>query len=240
MQFQGQGSEPSVVRIVYLGRLVNDQKRVMDIVPFVDELEALNVNYIFSIIGDGDKKELLKDELGRLAVGRRVTLFGALPHLKAMKLLSEADVLVLFSEFEGLPICVLEALSCSVVPVVTRLESGISEVLEDNRNARLFEVGQPRQAAQIINSFANDVELLSKLKQAASETAARFSVEETMRSYADLFDDVLRRNPLADRSWDWPNTWRKRARQGTKSLIRRLAPTAVIKAARTWRTLLNR
>jgi glycosyltransferase involved in cell wall biosynthesis len=233
------GSEPGV-RIVYLGRLVHDQKRIMDIVPFVKELEALNVNYTLSIIGDGEEKGVLKRKLERLDIGRRVNLFGALPHREAMMRLSEADVLVLFSEFEGLPICLLEAFSCSVVPVVTRIQSGISEVLEDNRNARLFEVGRPRQAARIIKLFADDVELLNKLKSAARETATRFSVEETMQSYANLFNDVLSRNPRAQRSWDWRNTWRKRAGQGAKTLIRQVAPRAAITAAQTLANVVNR
>jgi glycosyltransferase involved in cell wall biosynthesis len=233
VRLEDRGSRPDVIRIVYLGRLVNDQKRIMDMVPFVEELEALGVDYSLSIIGSGDEEKSLRDELGRLNAGQRVTLLGALPHSEAMKLLSVADVLVLFSEYEGLPICVLEALSCAVVPVVTRIKSGISEVLEDKHNACLFEVGQPRQAARIIASLAADVELLSRLKNAARKTAADFSVGETMRSYAKLFDEVLRRSSVSERSWDWRNTWRKRAKHGSKRLIRWLVPPETIEATQT-------
>lgn len=205
-------SKADVLRIVYVGRLENESKRIMDIVPFIEELEALRVDYRLSIIGDGDKKHLLKNRLDRLDVGSRVKLLGGLRHREAMKRLSRADALVLFSQYEGLPFCVLEALSYSVVPIVTRLESGFSEILRNNANALFFDVGHPLQAAQIVKSLADDPELLSKLQCAAGAAGARFSVDETMKSFADLFFEITAVNPVSIQDWDWRRAWRPRIR----------------------------
>lgn len=224
-------SKTDVFRIVYLGRLENESKRIMDIVPFVETLEALKINYTFSIIGDGDKKHLLKNELDRLNVGERARLLGRLSHVEAMKRLSQADALVLFSQYEGLPFSVLEALSYSVVPVVTRIESGFSEILINNENARLFDIGQPTQAAHIIKSLFDDPELLSRLQRAAGATAGRFRVEETIKAFSDLFCKVAKANPISTEDWNWRRAWRLRVWLTLKeSSLWRIV-------GRTWRVL---
>src|SRR5258708_7408499 len=78
----------------------------------------------------------LETEIKRRGLTSRFNFVGTVSYVKTGALFDNHDVLILVSDYEGLPLSLLEAMGHGVVPVVSDLESGIRDVV-DNRSAIL-------------------------------------------------------------------------------------------------------
>jgi glycosyltransferase involved in cell wall biosynthesis len=218
-QSRGAASAGEPLRLAYLGRMVEIQKRISDLLTVIDGLESRGVAYEFHMVGDGADLPAWRESLGRrtLRTGR-VHFHGARPVEWVESFLPTIDVSVLVSEFEGTSLSMLEAMGAGVVPAVTAVSSGVSEWVEDDVNGVIVPVGQPDLMAARLAALAVDRARLARMGRAAWETVrARASVDAMAFRYAELFDRVLarpadgRRTDLGLRllcePWRWSKRW---------------------------------
>jgi glycosyltransferase involved in cell wall biosynthesis len=180
------------LRLGYVGRLVQSQKRVMELAPLALELKRRNVHFELHLIGDGPERHALQTALEQNGVMQNVKFWGWLGPEAVQERLLELDVLLLMSDCEGLPLALLEAMAHGVVPVVTNLESGNAEVIRNEENGFLITVGDIPAFADRIDRLAADPILVSKIKQAAWETGRAYSVEAMVSRYLKCFDELSR------------------------------------------------
>jgi glycosyltransferase involved in cell wall biosynthesis len=112
-------SRPLVVG--FAGRLSREQKRVDRLPTLVRELDRAKLDYRFELLGDGPEAGWLRRQL---AGHPRVIFHGRLSGEAYQSVLRGWDALVLVSDYEGLPIALLEALSVGVLPLYPRIGSG--------------------------------------------------------------------------------------------------------------------
>lgn len=178
------------LRVGYVGRVVQLQKRVFDFVPLVAELKRRGVAFEFHIIGDGEERAALTSEFERRGLADDVKFWGWLSPEEVRARLLALDVFLLLSDYEGLPVALLEAMAHAVVPVVTEIESGNVELVRDGENGLVVAVGDAEAAAARLQLLAGDAGLLNRLRRAAWETGRRFSVEAMTDNYVACFDDL--------------------------------------------------
>jgi glycosyltransferase involved in cell wall biosynthesis len=179
-----EGDRP--LQLGYIGRIQQEQKRIFDLVPFVEALNSLRVNCALNIIGEGGSSSELFEKLNAKAGAIKITFLGPLLHAEAMNQLAKQDIYLLFSEFEGLPISLLEALVRGVVPVVSQVRSGVSEILTESINAKIFPIGRPDLAARMVAELANNAPQLRQLSKAAKQVGDTFNVDNMCARYAEL------------------------------------------------------
>lgn len=92
------------------------------------------------------------------------------------ELLGEADVFVLASTSEGLPMVVLEAMSRGLAIVATAV-GGVPDVVSDRVEALVVEPGNPAALAAALGELGSDPELRLSLGAAALRRSAEFSPE---------------------------------------------------------------
>ncbi len=184
------------LRVVYLGRLIEEQKRVSRLVELVKLLEQRELNCRFSFVGSGPELTRMKSAL---AGSSNVEFYGEIPNTEVPRLLAAHDIFVLLSDYEGLPLSLLEAMGQGVVPVISDLESGIRDVVKDDCGIRV-PVGDVRAAAEVISALAHDRRRLNALSAAASTHArGNFSSERMALRYLQAVD-TLATTPVA-----WPS-----------------------------------
>ena len=127
-------------QIAYVGRLDNTEKRVLDLIPLMHELEGVTLH----IAGSGPEESRLREGLR----GRPVVFHGELSRAALYdSFYPSIDALLVLSPEEAGPIVAWEALANGVVPIVSdflgREEEG---VLRD----RVFPVGDIGAAAALI------------------------------------------------------------------------------------------
>ncbi len=141
------------VNLLFLG-LVGDRKGVFDLLPALkvalDQLPNLHL-----VIGGNGEVERARQEARRLGIERNVTFAGWVGGQEKLKLLSEADIFVLPSHNEGLPVSLIEAMSWSV-PVVSTRVGGIPELVRDGEDGLLFQAGDRTALAAAILKLAGN------------------------------------------------------------------------------------
>jgi len=121
----------------------------------------------------------------------RLRCVGNVPHEQMPELYRQADLLLLPTVREGLPMAVLEAMGCGLPVVATRCSS-LPELIEDGVNGYLCELGD-------VDGFAEKINLLaaspSDRKAAGLSSRARieehFTLDHMVAQYRRLFDNVL-------------------------------------------------
>ncbi len=155
------------IRLIYVGRVIEEQKRVSRLVELVNLLAARQLPFEFTFAGSGPQLSVVRTQLeGRT----NVRFLGEIPNQRVRALLDEHDVLVLLSDYEGLPLSLLEAMGQGVVPVVSDLESGLREVVSSETGIRV-PVGDVPVAAEAIVSLARDSGRLAGMSEAGSQLA---------------------------------------------------------------------
>lgn len=81
-------------------------------------IAAIEPSAVLAVAGEGSERPRLEDRLRRSGLAARARFLGVLPPADVADLLRAADVTLLTSESEGMPLCVLESLACGT-PVVS-------------------------------------------------------------------------------------------------------------------------
>jgi glycosyltransferase involved in cell wall biosynthesis len=177
-----------IFRVGYVGRLVQSQKRVLDLIPLARTLRERSIRFELHIIGDGPERATIESDLKDLMANGTVKLWGWLSPAEVRQRLCELDAIVLVSDTEGLPVALLEGMAHAAVPVITALPSGNTEVVRNGENGFLVPVGDIDQFAERLALLSRDSELLLKMKSLAWETGQRYTVDKMAASYLECFD----------------------------------------------------
>jgi len=178
--------------VAYCGRISFHQKRVQDLAQIINQCHAENLPVKFQIAGTGaDEKGFFESIKEPLATGK-VSRLGFLSNPEALNLLGKADVLVMTSDFEGLPVVLLEAMSRGCVPVVTKTESGMDELVQHGENGFLLPVGDVKSFVEVLAKLSADPALLLRLRQAAFDRiiSGGFTLERAAADYRKLFESL--------------------------------------------------
>ena len=101
--------------------------------------------------------------------------------------LANADVFCMSSVVEGMPISLIEALSCGLVPVCTAV-GGIVDMVEDGINGFL---SQDMTVESYIKTIERYLALTdsqkAEMKQHSMQSAQKYSIEECAKQYEELF-----------------------------------------------------
>ena len=156
--------------VLYVGRLVERQKRTLRLVELARKLGERGSQAQLTIIGDGDNRQLLDRGLARLGI--RYTLTGSLAREMVHRRMRSAAVFVLVSDTEGFPISIIEAMSSGMVVVAPRV-AGIPEQVTHGKTGLLYPRGEMDAAADCILSLERTPTIRHALGTAAADVALR-------------------------------------------------------------------
>jgi len=155
--------------MVYCGRLMQHQKRVLDLVKITNNLDRNGVSYRLTVIGEGSDLETLKTAWTDEIKKDKVIMLGRLSRVEMLTVLEQNNVFLLVSDFEGMPISLLEAMAHGCVPVVSDLTSGIPDLVIDGVTGFRVPVGDVELFASYIERLYNDRSLMERMATAAHE-----------------------------------------------------------------------
>jgi|GEM_PF-6867185 len=178
--------DSSVFKILFAGTL-NERKGAHLLKDIYNELSLKIELFQLCIIGEGN----LQRELVRQFVGcENVIMEGWKSNEYVMEKMSEADVFLFPSSLEGLPNVLIEALYSGAVPVSSRLESGVLDVIEDHVNGCLVEPGDVIGYAEATVTLYNDRTLLNELRHNGKKRLEKFDPHKQ----AVLYDEVIKKS----------------------------------------------
>lgn len=146
----------------------------------VEKLEKYKLKVL--IAGDGISKNQLMDRAKELGIMNHVTFLGIIDREKIPQLYNIADIYTICSEFEGLPISLLEAFA-NELPSVTSDAPGLFEVSAKNKNSLMFKTGDAKDYSEKIEKLVSNRQLQITFKLNAKK------YYESNFSYKILIDD---------------------------------------------------
>jgi glycosyltransferase involved in cell wall biosynthesis len=150
---------------------------------------ALVPDATFVLAGDGPLRPALEAEARHLGIAGRCVFLGERRDVPA--LLAAADLFVLPSLFEGLPVSVLEAMAAER-PVVGTAIGGTDEAVESEATGLLVPPRDPVALASAIRRLQADPALARRLAVAArARVAGEFTAEATARQVMRIYDELL-------------------------------------------------
>jgi len=145
------------------------QKRVLDLVKITNNLDRNDISYRLTVIGEGSDLQTLKTAWTDEIKTDKVIMLGRLSRREMLTVLEQNNVFVLVSDFEGMPISLLEAMAHGCVPVVSDLASGIPDLVIDGVTGFRVPVGDVERFASYIERLYNDRSLMERMATAAHE-----------------------------------------------------------------------
>jgi len=169
--------------LVFVGRL--DPVKNVDVLLRATTLISQEQNVQLIIVGDGPQRERLETLTETLNLTDRVRFAGQ--RLDVERILKAADIFVLPSQWEGMPMSAQEAMA-SGLPVIASRTEGIIDIIEDNATGLLVTPGSAEQLAHAISRLIQNPPLAQQLSHAAQQKARDlFSLETILQSYSDLY-----------------------------------------------------
>ena len=179
------------LNVVYAGRIDEKQKRISD-VAHAFCLAAKEVpGSSYTIYGDGPAVSAVQEILNTTGKGLPVQFKGKLKSTEVQAHLLQNQVFVLLSEFEGLPITLMEAMSCGLVAICTNMRSGISDLITNNVEGILIDDRKDEFVAAI-KKLKENTSLWKEMSQAARQKIiASYSIETCSNQWIALLQELV-------------------------------------------------
>jgi glycosyltransferase involved in cell wall biosynthesis len=140
------------------------------------------------IAGDGPQRGLLESQVASTGMTGHVHLLGE--RRDVTPILENVDVGALSSDWEGMPLFVLECMTTGT-PVVATNVGGLPEVVEHDRTGLLVPPRDPGALAQAISALLANPERGRRLAAAAAERMHGYTIDAVAERFADLYERLL-------------------------------------------------
>ncbi len=144
----------------------------------------------FVIGGTGPMEQLLKERIAELRLEPYVKMVGFVEDVPGF--LSGLDIYALSSDYEGLPLAVLEAMAAGL-PIASTAVGGVPEAVIDGENGFLVPPRNSRLLAQAIVRLAVDPELAARMgAQSRKRMEELFDAKIMARKTVEVYHKVLK------------------------------------------------
>lgn len=174
------------VRLLYAGRL----SAVKNVGPIIEAAAGWEKDCTLDILGDGEEREMLEKKAHG---SEKIRFRGAVTPDEVQKVMGEADMLVMNSTFEGIPMIILEAVSTGL-PVVTTDVGGIKEVLTYGLDSEVTD-GSVQGIRDAMERVLSDY---ARHSRAAWEKSLQFDYGKVNRKVFEVLNESLRWERNAD------------------------------------------
>lgn len=194
------GTLSGPIRILYLGRLVRPQKRVHLFPDILHLLRTARIPFRWTIAGDGPERPALEKEMTSVPPNSVIEFKGALSYRDLPRLFDSNDIFLLASDSEGLPLSLLEAMAHGLVPVVSNLPSGVSEVVDQECGILVEPDNIEGYAAGIISLAQSPSRFSVMAKKAKAKIDARYSAASMTDRWITLLNKLDK-----GKNTEWPS-----------------------------------
>lgn len=178
------------IKIIVVARL--EHQKGLDILVEAASL-IKGFDFEIEIIGDGSKETYLKQLIKDLNLSQKFIWRGYQPKQKIIEALQNANLFVLPSRHENLPLAFLEALACGKPCIGTRC-GGPEEIISEEVGL-IVEKENPQALAEAIIYMTENIDRYPQ-KKIRDYYEKNFSARQTVKKLRNIFEDVIKNHPL--------------------------------------------
>lgn len=183
------------LRLAYVGRLEQEQKRILDVVEALIFVLRAMPDVCATLYGEGRECSHIETMVQTAGLTHRLTLAGPVTDEQLHERLIHDHVLILLSDYEGTPGAVIDGMACGLVPVCLDIPGGVRElVIHEQTGLLVSDRGASFVAA--IERLAEDSDLRQRLAvQARQHIIDGFSLTEVATRWEQFFEQLLAQAP---------------------------------------------
>lgn len=136
------------------------------------------------ILGDGPMKNEIKNYIDSKHLNDKIIMVGKVENVNDY--LKIADVYVISSKYEGMPLSMIEAMS-SGLPIVSTNVGGIRDVIKNAENGYLFELQNDNDALEAFEKLYYDILLWELISKNNIEKSKKYDYELMANAYTRLY-----------------------------------------------------
>jgi glycosyltransferase involved in cell wall biosynthesis len=160
-------------RVIAVGRY-EPQKGFDLLIEAFARIAATHPDWDLAIVGEGPQRSNLEAHIGRLGLGKRVSLVGIVPDIS--RELAGSHIFACSSRYEGFPNALGEALAAGLPAVGYKDVSGVEDLIVDGRTGLLVERREGAEGlARALSRLVSDPELRTKAAKAARDHIRRWT-----------------------------------------------------------------
>lgn len=167
---------------LHIGRF-NEQKNHAGLLEAFRKVLDKHPHCRLKLLGDGELMEQTKAYASRLGIAEKVIFCGSKANVYPD--LQEADAFLLPSNYEGMPMTIIEAMGTGL-PIVATAVGGVPDMLTHGESGLLTPV-DPDAVAEACCTLVSDEALRTRLGTNAKQQSDRFSAEFMAEEYAKLY-----------------------------------------------------
>jgi len=192
--------EINKLNLLYIGRLENLQKGIFLLPTIIKNCKDLKIHFELTIAGDGkDSKELMQ-RFSKLNLEKNeVKFLGSIDNDELVnKLYQQSHLLLMPSNYEGLPITALEAQAYGCVPIATFLPGITDTCIVDKSTGLLIQKGDVDGFVNAINYFYENLDTLKIYSENAKQWISKeYSINIMGDKYLNLILNELKAPALS-------------------------------------------
>ena len=173
---------------IAVGRL-SPEKGHLGLLQALAKVRASGIDADLVIVGDGSERARIEEAIVTLNLQANVMLKGQLDEEATLIQIASADILVLPSFMEGLPVVLMEAMALGL-PVIASRVAGIPELVTDNQQGLLFCPTDWDELAEKLERLIADLQLQLRLGQAGrAKIELAFEINRAIEPLVVQFSD---------------------------------------------------
>ncbi len=174
-------------RIVSVGRL-DSQKNFPLLIKSFAALGEQFSEYRLDIYGEGPERETLQKLIESFNLQERISLCGAKKNVQ--QLISDAEIFVMSSDYEGFPNALLEAMSIGLPVISTDFPTGIAAELIGKENGILVPVGDKDEMTAAIIELLSDKERRAQMGANNREMCKKFYIPNIIAEWETALENI--------------------------------------------------
>jgi glycosyltransferase involved in cell wall biosynthesis len=181
------GLDPQDFVVLYVGRL----EARKNVGLLIDAMRLLRKESMVTlIVGKGSKEDSLKRMSNHLGLGTSLKFVRYVKDSDLLKIYNAADIFVLPSVYEGMPLSMLEAMACGVPTIATNFP-GVENIIRNGENGIILEKTSAECLAEKIGYLYRESKVRGNMSMKAIQLInEKFSLEVAVKKTIDVYDQI--------------------------------------------------
>lgn len=181
-----------IFRFLHVSMLVEREKNITGMLTAFAEA-CRHSDFRLTIVGDGPERKFHEETGRKLGISDRVDFVGLKSPEEIAALMNEQDALLMFSNFEGMPVTIIEAQCCGL-PVLATNTGAIREMLTNPKDIMVNpgEVEQLSKAMLLMKkSFSDQTDVIALRKSISELAHKRYGYQAVADQLNSIYQNVI-------------------------------------------------
>lgn len=171
--------------VIFVGRLSDNDKRPDRLIKIWSKIEQQHKDWTLRFIGDGNEKENLIQQVAKASL-RNVIFEG---YTNPKPYYERSEIICLTSNFEGMPMVILEAKQHGVIPVMFDSFASASDIIMHKKNGLLIPPFDLDKYADSLSNLMKNNSLRSEISKEATDHSRFFDLENIVNVWISYIED---------------------------------------------------